>query len=352
MNAESTISSGRTDGTPVSISIVTPSYNQKTFLESTIRSVLGDGSEPVEYVVIDGGSTDGSAEIIESHADRLAYWCSEPDGGQYEAINKGFQHTTGEVMGWLNSSDLYLPWTIGTVRRIFTEFPEVDWICSLSKCCIEENGTFRGMQEAKGYSRNAFAAGLHGSETTFDFIQQETCFWRRSLWEKAGSRIKDTYKYAGDFHLWSEFFEHACLTGVKVPLAAFRFHDEQRSGVDRYLREVGEVLREMATRPDPPAHHRWTRNLVLTFDRGDGADDSRHTCKYKLYAGEKDGHLFDETAGKSADLEKEKVIHDLATACEERLAIIEKLRGQATFEYQFRKQLQGFLRKWTFGLVK
>lgn len=333
------------------ISIVTPSYNQKQFLESTIRSVLGDGSEPVEYVVVDGGSTDGSAEIVERYADRLAWWCSEPDGGQYQAINKGFERTSGEVMGWLNSSDIYLPWTIGTVRRIFAEFPEVDWICSLSKCCIEEDGTFRGMQEVKGYSRKAFVSGLHGSETTFDFIQQETCFWRRSLWDRIGGAIKDTYKFAGDFHLWSEFFDHACLTGVKLPLAAFRFHGEQRSAVSKYLVEVGDVLREMGARPEP-AHHRWTRNIVLSFDRGDEADESRHACRYKLFTGEKDGHLFDENAGKAADLEKEKVIHDLAAACEERLAIIEKLREQATFRYQLRKELSGFLRKWSFGLIK
>ena len=92
------------------ISIVTPSYNQAAHLEQTIQSVLlaadGCGAE-LEYVVIDGGSTDGSREILECHAHRFDYWCSEKDGGQYAAINKGFDKTSGEIMGWLNSSDLY-----------------------------------------------------------------------------------------------------------------------------------------------------------------------------------------------------------------------------------------------------
>jgi glycosyltransferase involved in cell wall biosynthesis len=105
------------------ISIVTPSYNQAAHLEQTIQSVLlvadGCGAE-LEYVVIDGGSTDGSREILECHANRFAYWCSEKDGGQYAAINKGFDKTTGEIMGWLNSSDLYCPWTLSIFKLPFS----------------------------------------------------------------------------------------------------------------------------------------------------------------------------------------------------------------------------------------
>src|SRR3954464_13703841 len=92
------------------ISIVTPSFNQARFLPETIRSVLGQNYPDLEYVVIDGGSTDGSAEVIRRHEDRLAQWVSEKDAGQYDAINKGFARTSGEIMGWLNSDDLYTPW--------------------------------------------------------------------------------------------------------------------------------------------------------------------------------------------------------------------------------------------------
>lgn len=89
------------------ISIVTPSFNQSEFLELTIRSVLDQGYPNLEYIVIDGGSTDGSVDIIKKYADKISYWVSEKDGGQYDAINKGFARSSGEIMGWINSSDLY-----------------------------------------------------------------------------------------------------------------------------------------------------------------------------------------------------------------------------------------------------
>ena len=91
------------------ISIISPSYNQAEFLESTLLSVLSQTGVELEYIVVDGGSTDGSKEIIERYSERLAWWCSEPDGGQYQAINKGFEKATGDVLAWLNSSDIYLP---------------------------------------------------------------------------------------------------------------------------------------------------------------------------------------------------------------------------------------------------
>lgn len=223
------------------ISIITPSYNQSAQLEQTLQSVLSSGTDfgqELEYLVIDGGSTDGSQEIIGRYTSQLAYWCSEPDAGQYAAINKGFEKSTGDIMAWLNSSDLYLPWTLPTVREIFSRFPEIQWITSLRKVCVHEDGAFEGLQRMPGFAGRNLYKGLHGSLTNTDFIQQESVFWRRELWEKIGGKIPQQCKFAADFHLWAEFFRHAPVYGIDAPLAAFRFHGESRSTSDNYVQEI------------------------------------------------------------------------------------------------------------------
>jgi glycosyltransferase involved in cell wall biosynthesis len=91
------------------ISIITPSFNQAQFLDATVQSILSQNYPNLEYIIIDGGSTDGSLEIIKKYEKHLHFWCSEPDAGQYDAINKGFAHSTGEIMAWLNSDDMYCP---------------------------------------------------------------------------------------------------------------------------------------------------------------------------------------------------------------------------------------------------
>lgn len=229
------------------ISIVTPSYNQAAHLGETISSVLGQGFSDLEYIIIDGGSTDGSADIIRGYQSRLSSWCSEPDGGQYQAINKGFARSTGEIMGWLNSSDLYMPWTLSTVEDIFTCYPEVRWISSMRKVCVTEDGVFEWLDELPGFSGRRLARGLHGGPDNGDYIQQETCFWRRSLWEEVGGALTDRYRYAADFWLWGEFFKKTRCTGVEAPLAAFRFHGDQRSGEDRYGKEVKQIMAELSS---------------------------------------------------------------------------------------------------------
>src|SRR5258706_15191827 len=121
------------------ITIVTPSYNQAQYVDATIRSVLEQGYPNLEYIVVDGASTDGSAEVIRRHADRLAWWVSEKDGGQSAALAKGFARATGDVLAWLNSDDLYLPGTLATVARVFPPEPDVGFIYG-SRVVIDPGG--------------------------------------------------------------------------------------------------------------------------------------------------------------------------------------------------------------------
>jgi hypothetical protein len=230
-------------------SIVTPSYNQARYLRGTIESVLNQQAD-LEYLVMDGGSTDGSRDVIASYEGRLAHWQSEHDGGQYDAINRGFSRSSGEIMGWLNSSDLYLPWTLSTVQLIFTCFPEIQWITSTMKTCIRENGTFEDLYHSPGFSARRFYRGLHGGPGNSDYLQQESCFWRRGLWDKIGGAIDLSHASAGDYWLWSRFFRHANVASVEAPLAAFRFHDEAKSVTTRYEEEVETITRVMQREPE------------------------------------------------------------------------------------------------------
>ncbi|MCC5847963.1 MAG: glycosyltransferase [Verrucomicrobia bacterium] len=231
------------------ISIVTPSFNQAPFLEATLRSVLDQNYPRLEYIVMDGGSTDGSRDIIESHADRLAEWRSEKDGGQYNAIETGFARSTGEIMGWLNSDDMYFPWTLHTVGKIFAQFPEVDWITGLYPANWNKHGEPYHVGKKAGFNRRFFQKGLYLSDPkhpTRGCIQQESTFWRRSLWEKAGACFRNEYSLAGDFDLWLRFFAHSDLVGVGTLLAGFRQHGNQRSLNERdaYLEEAKAALQQ------------------------------------------------------------------------------------------------------------
>lgn len=236
------------------ISVVTPSYNQGQFLEETICSVLTQTYPNVEYVVIDGASSDGSKEIIRKYADRLTYWVSETDKGQYDAINKGFARTTGKIMAWLNSDDKYTPWALTVVADIFRAFPHVEWITSVNPIRWNARGQVIDVDFTGGFNRQSFlrggnfpVKGSHGRR----WIQQESTFWRRSLWERAGGRLDCSLGLAADFELWARLFQHADLYGVGSILGGFREHGDQKSVHHReqYLREADQTLRRYGKWP-------------------------------------------------------------------------------------------------------
>ena len=232
---------------PLRLSIVTPSFNQARFLEAAMQSVLRQPGPPPEYVVMDGGSTDGSAEIIQRHTASLAHWQSAPDAGQYDAVTRGFARTSGEIMAWLNSDDLYCPWAFSVVREIFEALPEVQWLTTTMQIRWDSEARPVRTLHVPGYARSAYLLGEHlpaKGAFALGWIQQESTFWRRSLWEKAGAQIGAGYPLAGDFELWARFFQHAELYAVETPLGGFRFHGDQKTGGDRmdYLTEAERAL--------------------------------------------------------------------------------------------------------------
>ena len=214
------------NGLPLpTISIVTPSLDQADFLEETLTSVLAQGYPNLEYVVVDGGSSDGTVSIIKRHESGIRYWVSEPDEGHAHALNKGFALTTGEIMGWINSTDIYYPWTLETVADIFRDLPEVEWIEGMPTHV--DVGRRPKSIAASFCNRYDLLLGHEGT------IQQESVFWRRSLWERAGGRLDDSLRLACDYELWLRFSRTARLYHAGTILAGFRFHDDRRGMVLR-----------------------------------------------------------------------------------------------------------------------
>lgn len=245
------------DGSPwPRISIVTPSYNQGQFIEETIRSVLLQGYPNLEYIIIDGGSTDESIEIIKKYESHLKYWTSEKDRGQYHAINKGFAHATGEILGWINSSDLFCSWTFEVLASVFNQNKEVQWVTSRYPLRWNVYGLPVKMKQAKGYCKELFF------QNKLD-IMQESTFWRKSLWDKAGAYLLEEYPHAADFELWARFFTLENLYSLELPLGGNRIHSQQRYQNQAYSNERKNIISEYS-RNFPGGFMNIARNFFVS----------------------------------------------------------------------------------------
>ncbi|MRS02662.1 glycosyltransferase, partial [bacterium] len=196
--------------------IVTPSYNQAHFLEQTMRSVLDQDYPNLEYMVVDGGSTDGSVDLIQKYSKRIKWWVSEKDNGQAEAINKGFARASGEIIAWINSDDYYLPGAISGAIKALSEHPEVGMVF----------GNVRVVDETEKVL-NQLAYGDWGLSDLMSFriIGQPAVFMRRAVLEKAG-HLDQSYHLLLDHHLWIRMAKEGGMQYVPSLWASAHYHQD------------------------------------------------------------------------------------------------------------------------------
>jgi glycosyltransferase involved in cell wall biosynthesis len=221
------------------ISVITPSYNQGHFIEETIQSILNQGYSNLEYIIIDGGSTDNTVEIIKKYEKKISYWVSEKDSGQSEAVNKGFRKATGDIICWINSDDILMPGSLNKVASSFTQHP--DWqIVKGYTVVIDVNSNILYnlfmLPQKKWYARK----GIY-------YIAQPSLFWRRSVLDKIGL-LREEFHSSMDQEFMIRMFENNLKIGqVNKILAGFRLHETSKT----FLRDNQKVgLKEKQQKAD------------------------------------------------------------------------------------------------------
>jgi GT2 family glycosyltransferase len=231
------------------ITVVTPTFNQAAFLEQTMQSVLRQDYPDLEYIVVDGGSEDGTRAILDRHRKALAHCIAEKDEGQADALNKGFRLATGEILAWLNSDDRYAAGALWRVALAFDAFG-ADMVAGA--CRLVQDGS----DEPVRTHRSALPIGrvvplpadrildLDGSWLKGDFFFQPEVFWTRALWERSGARLATELYYSMDYELWVRM-ARAGARVVHVPdlLAVYRMHGQQKTAGEHlpYLPELRRV---------------------------------------------------------------------------------------------------------------
>lgn len=241
------------------VSIITPSFNQAAYLETTIQSVLGQDYPNLEYFVIDGGSTDGSAELIQRYAPRLAGWVSEKDRGQTDAINKGFARANGEILAWLNSDDIYQPGAVSAAVAAFQQNPQAGLIYG-DATFIDEKGRRIGSFPARQTSYRLLRQG-------YVHIPQQAAFFRADLWRQVGP-LDPSFYFAMDYDLWVRLAACAPLIYTRQLWASFRLHGGAKTiqADDRCWPEMLKVHRREGGSWFSVIYAKyWVRRLVAPY---------------------------------------------------------------------------------------
>lgn len=238
------------------ISVVTPSYNQEAFIRTTIESVLSQTYPHVEYLVMDGGSEDGTLEVLKSYGSRF-YWESKPDRGQTNAINKGWKKSTGEILAWLNSDDFYYPESLQLVASFFEKNPHIDWVygdCNF----VDEQGNLLRAYPTRPYNY------LDLLVNTWNYIPQPATFIRRRVFESCGF-LDESLNYIMDMEYWLRIGERFQGGYLPAPLAALRLHREAKSlrYLSGFARELVQVYQGYFSRNDLPENIRKVKRKAL-----------------------------------------------------------------------------------------
>ncbi len=204
-----------TDNLPL-VSIITPSFNQARYLEATIQSVLEQDYPRIEYIIVDGGSTDGSVDVIKKYEGRLAWWVSEQDKGQTDAINKGFNRASGEILAWINSDDTYNPGAVRAAVNFLIQNPEVAMVYADCDFINEQGGVIGKFKSAQTDLRRLREGYVH--------IPQQTMFFRANYWKELGP-LDPSFYFAMDYDLWTRIAAHAPIKYLAGQTwANFRIH--------------------------------------------------------------------------------------------------------------------------------
>lgn len=209
------------------ISIITPAYNSEKYIEACILSIKNQHYTKYEHIIIDGGSQDHTLNIIKKYETTYPMrWISEKDNGMYDAISKGFKMAKGDIFCWLNSDDIYMPWTLETVATVFQN-QEINWCCGIPAQINEMGELYFPVTQFITFPQYCIKKGWMDGRR-LGCIQQESSFWRRGLYEEVGG-IDKGYKLAGDYALWVKFAQKEKLYSLNTVLAGFRVHGGQKS---------------------------------------------------------------------------------------------------------------------------